>query len=132
MTYSFRAIALAPALALSLAAAPAAAQDDGDGFNLMQEGANLFMRGLMDEMDPALDQLRSFAEDLEPALQEMTAEMAAGLADVLETVDSIRYYEMPEVMENGDIIIRRRADAPPYEPPVADEDELDPGAEVEL
>ncbi|NDV00995.1 AAA+ family ATPase [Pseudoroseicyclus tamaricis] len=119
-------IALAPALALALLAQPAAAQEDGDGFNLMEEGARLFMQGLMDEMDPALDQLRDFAEDLEPAMREMTAEMAAGLADILETIDSVRYYEMPEITESGDIIIRRKPDAPPYVP------EVDEGEEIEL
>ncbi|WP_373353486.1 AAA+ family ATPase [Pseudoroseicyclus sp. CXY001] len=127
MTQALAAPAFAAALALLPAGPVAAQEDEGDGFNLMEEGARLFMQGLMDEMDPALQELRDFAEDLEPAMREMTAEMAAGLARVLETVDSVRYYEVPEVMENGDIIIRRKPDAPPYVP--REDDETDAPAD---
>ena len=32
-------------------------------------------------------------------------------------LDSLTYYELPEVQLNGDILIRRSPDAPPYVPP---------------
>ena len=33
--------------------------------------------------------------------------------EVLEEIDSFEHYERPEILPNGDIIIRRREDAPP-------------------
>ena len=36
-------------------------------------------------------------------------------------VESIPQYELPEVLENGDIIIRRKRDAAPHEDPEFDE-----------
>lgn len=87
------------ALILCLAvSAPAAAQDAPDepgmGLNLMEEAMRLFMRGLLAEMEPALDDLR----------------------DLVAGIDS---YHPPEVLPNGDILIRRKSpeemDAPPLE-----------------
>ena len=54
-------------LALALPA-PALAQDE-DGPSLMERGARLFFRGLMEEMDPAMESLRGFAERAGPAMQ---------------------------------------------------------------
>ena len=82
-----------------------AAEDQGDmseGLSLLEEGTRLFLKGLMAEMEPAL-------RDLER---------------VIEGLDA---YEAPEVLPNGDIIIRRKR---PLEP---DRDiEVGPGGEVEL
>lgn len=65
-------------------ATPAAPQNaDTEGRNLMAEALRLFMRGLMEEMEPAFDDLNS----------------------LLENFDS---YHPPEMLPNGDIIIRRR------------------------
>ena len=70
---------------MSLAAAPASAQegDVEDGFDMLSEGVQLLLRGLMDEMEPAL-------KELQGALQGLDA------------------YHAPEVLPNGDIIIRRK------------------------
>ncbi|NNE80865.1 MAG: hypothetical protein HKN18_11405 [Silicimonas sp.] len=65
-------------------APPTFAQDsDPQGRDLMAEALRLFMQGFMAEMEPAL-------EDLEGFLQEFNA------------------YHPPEVLPNGDIIIRRK------------------------
>jgi hypothetical protein len=82
------AIALTLCLGLAL---PAAAQDTGEGgatdmdegFSLLEEGTRLLLRGLMAEMEPAL-------RELQGALQNLDA------------------YHPPEVLPNGDIIIRRK------------------------
>jgi len=118
--------------ALSIAAlitcTPLWAQDDSaepsDGFNLMQEGARLFMEGMMSEMQPAIDELADLAGQMEPALRAFAEEMGPALMELMTLVDDIRLYETPEFLENGDIIIRRRADAPPYVPPETDPIEL--------
>ena len=105
----------AAALALAVLAPHAVVAED-DGFNLMEEGAQLFFRGLMQEMDPALQELESIIDELEPSFLEFAEVMGPALQELLDTVDNISYYDAPEVLENGDIIIRRREDAPPYEP----------------
>ena len=75
---------LAVLTCLTLAIPPAHAQDmEEEGTDLMAEALKLFMRGLMQEMEPALDDMR-------------------GLLDNLDA------YHPPEVLPNGDIIIRRK------------------------
>ncbi|SMX33074.1 hypothetical protein [Octadecabacter ascidiaceicola] len=99
--------------------APALAQEEGEieeGFSLMEEGAKLLFRGIMSEMEPAIDDFSDLAEELEPALELLATEMGPALIELIQTLDSVRYYERPEVLPNGDIIIRRSPDAPEYEP----------------
>jgi len=100
----------ATALAMCLTAAPVAAQEPSDegtrdmeeGFSLLEEGTRLLLRGLMSEMEPAI-------RELQGALQNLDA------------------YHAPEVLPNGDIIIRRKEPLQPEEDP-----EVGPGGEVEL
>ncbi len=101
---------LSPAFAQDTPAVPKA--DTEEGFSLMEEGAKLFMRGLMSEMEPALNEMGEAVALMEPALR-----------DMLALIDDIRNYESPKMLENGDIIIRRK---PTALPPVK------PGAEIEL
>jgi hypothetical protein len=97
-----------PALAMGLAITPAyAGSDEGADRPLSEELDDVF-RGLMEQMKPALDE---FLDTLE----------------VLEDIDSIEYYERPEIMPNGDIIIRRREDAPPFELDESAEPDDEPG-----
>lgn len=106
--------------ALALCVSPAAAQDDGtdidDGVNLMEEGAKLLLRGLMTEMEPAIADLRDLADEMEPAMRDMMAEMGPALADMINKIDDFRNYDAPEILPNGDIIMRRRAEAPEFTP----------------
>lgn len=69
-----------PVLCLAL---PAAAEEEQKGRDLMAEALRLFMKGLMSEMEPALD-------------------------DLGQLLDNIDAYHPPEVLPNGDILIRRR------------------------
>jgi hypothetical protein len=116
----------APLVALALIAGPAAAQDSAEeeGLSLMQEGAEMLLRGLIEEMGPALEDLQGLADEMAPAIEGMTAEMAAAFAALLADLDSLSNYEMPQMMPNGDIIIRRRPDAPAWEPPAPGEIDL--------
>jgi len=74
-------------LVVMLASSPIQAQEkDGDmreGIDLLQEGLQLLFRGLMNELGPALLELEGKIIDL-------------------------NQYEMPEILPNGDIIIRRK------------------------
>ena len=95
---------------LCLTLAPAAAQDapqlpPGEveqGADLLEQGARLLLRGLMAEVQPALSELERSLTEVEPALREL-----------LTMIGDFRHYEAPERMPNGDILIRRKADAPP-------------------
>ena len=68
-----------------LVASPALGQEEPPetGRDLMGEALRLFMKGLMQEMEPAIDDLSGFLDNLDA-------------------------YHPPEVLPNGDIIIRRR------------------------
>lgn len=99
-------------LVATLLASPASAQDEP---SLMERGAQLFFEGLMQEMSPALDEMSKLIEEAGPALQEFMVEMGPKLRDVLEQVEDWSAYAAPEVLENGDIIIRRKPDMPKAE-----------------
>ena len=95
------------ALLLALLAAPAAAQDgapEDEGSGLVERGLGLLMEGIGDEMAPMLRQLRDLAGELDA-------------------------YERPEMLPNGDIIIRRKE---PLEAPPPPEGLGGTGEEVEL
>lgn len=74
-----------------------------EGLELLERGMRQFFEGLGDEMEPAL---RELAENMEPALRE--------LLGLIEDFDA---YHMPEMLPNGDIIIRRKTPLVPEEAP---------------
>ena len=109
----------APLLIVALLAAPAPAQilrgddagpessdpkssDKEEGFSLLEEGAKLILRGLMEEMQPAIEDMGRALTELEPAMRDMA-----------RLVDDIRNYEAPRMLPNGDILIPRRPGSPP-------------------
>lgn len=93
-------------LVLALAA-PAAAQEDGErdslreGWGLLSEGSRLILEGLADEMRPVMDE-----------------HVLPFIAELMDLMDDVAMYEMPERLPNGDIIIRRRE---PLEPEGGDD-----------
>ncbi|EYD78289.1 hypothetical protein Rumeso_00118 [Rubellimicrobium mesophilum DSM 19309] len=116
-------------LAAALVAAPLAghAQDSSDdGNDLLREGANLFLRGLLEDVQPPLQELAGITVQHLAALQAFLDEMGPAFAEVVGQIDSVTYYEPPEILPNGDIVFRRRADAPPWQPAEATPDESEP------
>jgi hypothetical protein len=91
-------------LALHLWTQPLAAQDS-DAPSPMERGMQQFLEGLLQEMEPALEGMRGFMEEMGPAMAELLAE-----------IKDWSVYEPPEVLDNGDIIIRRKPDAVPEVP----------------
>lgn len=131
-------IRLAPiAFAAALAACPASAQDSGDS-NLIEDGADLLLRGLIEEIAPPLQELAGISQEVLPAFRAIAEEMGPAFAEVIGQVDSITNYEPPVIAPNGDIVIRRRADAPQWTAPEPDaqaepeaESRPDPAPEAE-
>ena len=114
------------AVALTLTLSPAHAQtaqpgEVEEGFDLMEEGAKLLFRGLLNEMDPAIEELKGLADEIGPQMQLFAEEMGPAFAELMAQVDDLRNYEAPELMPNGDIIIRRRQVAPEFVPQIDDD-----------
>ena len=103
------------ALTLALSALPAMAEDaapeteaPGEGMSLMEEGARLFLKGLQKQMEPAIEGLGEFADKAGPALRSFVEEMGPALSELAGKVEDWSVYEAPEMLPNGDIIIRRK------------------------
>lgn len=110
---------LAPAALSLLLASAAAAQETPppaggeveDGFSLIEEGTKLILRGLLDRVEPTL---KDMGEDLD----QLMAEMEPALRELAGLIGDIRNYHPPEMLPNGDIILRRKV---PLEPDAAPE-----------
>ncbi len=103
-------------------ALPAAAEED-DAQTLMEQGAELFFEGLRREMEPALDELLGLADQFGPAMRSFMQEMGPALAELAAEVKDWSVYEMPEILPNGDIIIRKKqTEDAPDKPEVLPED----------
>ena len=113
-------LAIASATALPLTAQEA---ENDDGFSLMEEGAKLFFRGIIEEMEPTLDSLQDLTDDMQPALRNFVDEMGPALAEILSKIGDLNAYHLPEILPNGYIIIRRKTPLERTE---------DPQGEVEL
>ncbi len=98
------------AVCASLVALPLAAEEEviEDGPSLMEQGAQLFFKGLQQEMEPALEGLRQFAEEIGPEMQSFWMQMGPALSDLAAKVEDWSAYHPPEMLPNGDIIIRRK------------------------
>ena len=105
--------ALALALTLAVPAAPVLAQEGDEAPSMMEQGLQLFMEGLRQEMAPAVEDLRGFAERMGPSMRSFFQEMGPALAEMMDEVQDWTLYYPPEMQPNGDILIRRRPDPDP-------------------
>ncbi|MFK7752935.1 MAG: hypothetical protein AB8B51_10320 [Sedimentitalea sp.] len=93
--------------ALLLISPPVHAQDQ-DGKSLMEQGMQLFFEGLREEVSPTLRDLRGLSEQYGPALRGFLSEMGPAFAEMLDEVKDWTRYHPPEILSNGDILIRRK------------------------
>lgn len=105
------ALGLAGALTLAVAQETPAPEPNGRddmeaGRSLVERGAELFLRGLMDEVGPQLDEMQK-------GLSEAAKELGPRLTQLMALIDDVKNYEAPERLPNGDIVIRRSPGAPP-------------------
>ena len=68
---------------------------------LIEQGINLLFQGFMEEAAPAIDDMAAAMDKLGPAMAQLTA-----------LIDDLTNYEAPRMLENGDILIPRKPDAP--------------------
>ena len=111
---------LAVALATILALPASAETGDGsadEGFSLLEEGARIIMRSMLDDIGPKLDEMR---DGLEGAM----AEMGPHLTELIDMIGDIQNYHAPEKLPNGDIILRRKIPQAPIR--------FGPNGEVEI
>ena len=66
------------------------------------------MKGLSQEMQPALRELR---DNVEPAMRGLAQQLQPMMHDLLDKIDDLDAYHLPEKLPNGDIIIRRKSDS---------------------
>lgn len=118
---------IALALSAALIASPGIAEEDS-GLSLMERGARLFMEGILKEMEPAIDELSELTDQMGPALRSFAEEMGPKLSELFEEVEDWSAYQAPEILPNGDIIIRRKPDRPLQKP----ETPSDPPPQVDL
>ena len=113
-------------LIVGLSAAPIVAQEpEGEGFSLMEEGARLILKGLIEEMEPALNELDQMTGEIESFLKEFASEMGPALRDLMSKVEDWSAYHLPEILPNGDIILRRKVEEDSAEPPKGDGEEIE-------
>lgn len=103
---------------LAFAAVPAFGQEEEataeEGFSLLEEGAKIILRSMIDEVEPTL-------KDLHKDFGEAMDEMGPALGQLVEMIGDIRNYHAPEMLPNGDIIIRRKSPAELAVPAPGDE-----------
>lgn len=98
---------LAALIFVSLSAQMAPAQEDG-GLSLMERGAQMFMEGILQQMEPTLKDLEGLADEMGPALRSFAEQMGPALTDLLDQVEDWSAYHPPEILPNGDIIMRKK------------------------
>lgn len=102
-------------------AVPALAEERNK--SLMEQGAELFFEGLRQEMEPTLDGMLKMAEQFGPSILTFFEEMGPALADLADKVEDWSAYQAPEILPNGDIIIRKKTEPAPPEQQPKPEDE---------
>lgn len=74
------------------------------GRNMIEDGAQLLLRGLLSEMEPKLRELDEKWQKLAPQLEAIGPQLSAAA----KLMGDLQNYQMPEMLPNGDILIRRK------------------------
>jgi len=97
-------------------------QFDMKGFIAGNSGPQWF--GWFKEEIATVDDLRGLPEEMEPALRNFLQEMGPAFAEILGEIKDLSAYHPPEVLPNGDIILRKKTPEEIAEEPPADEIEI--------
>ncbi len=121
---------LIPICALSVSLALPSHAEEDTGKSLMEQGAELFFEGLRKEMEPALEDLQGLVGKFGPAMQSFFQEMGPALAELADDIEDWSAYEAPEMLPNGDIIIRKKPMQDEPEVPEQSQEETDGATEI--
>ncbi|QPM91912.1 hypothetical protein [Pseudooceanicola algae] len=102
---------------------PGAETGEDENSSKMKQGLQLFLDGLSGGMGQTFDGMGQMAEDAAPALRDLFARLGPAWQEVLDQVKDFSDYEAPQILPNGDILIRRKEEAPEYVPAVPGENE---------
>ena len=114
-----RRLILPCALALSLAT-PSLAQEAEEP-SLMERGLSMFFEGLIGEVAPELDKMQQALQEMQPQMEKL-----------VDLMGDVQHYEAPERLPNGDVLIRRKAGAPPPPALPKTEPEAPPAGSTDL
>ena len=98
----------------------------------MERGADLFFEGLRREMAPTLDEATRLFSEIGPSMRSFLAEMGPALSEIAEKVEDWSVYERPEILPNGDIILRRKEPLPEDKTPKGTEPTAAPDGSIDL
>ncbi|MGY9048977.1 hypothetical protein P775_18260 [Puniceibacterium antarcticum] len=114
----------AAALVVTLATPLHAQEAEGEGFDLMKEGARQLFRGLMQQMGPVLGDMQDLTGEMGPKMRDFVQQMGPALSDLMGEVDDWSVYHPPEMLPNGDIIMRHKTPEELAPEPEAEEIEI--------
>lgn len=80
---------------------PAVPSDNLDqGLSLMEQGAQMLLEHMIGKVEPSLQDMTAALKEVQPKIMELMA-----------MVDDLKNFHGPELLPNGDIIIRRKTPA---------------------
>lgn len=103
-------------LALLIAAPPAFADEGAPRTfldDLFEEFANRTEDAMRDMIEDIQPEFEEFLNELGPEVEDLMGRIVPELQELADELGGMVLYELPEVLPNGDIIIRRRRTAPP-------------------
>lgn len=115
----------ATALCLALPLHAQETDEDETGPSLMERGARMFLDGIMREMEPAVNDLKGLAETMGPELRRFVEEMGPAFGELMGQIDDLNAYHPPEMLPNGDIILRRKTPKEPEAAPPLEDGEIE-------
>lgn len=121
MKHAFAIMAVTCLIALPLSAQETESDPDNDR-SLMERGAEMFFEGILREMEPAMRDLRGMAGEMGPALRDFVQEMGPAFAELMKDIEDLSAYHPPEMLPNGDIIMRRKTPEERGESPAPNEE----------
>ena len=104
-------------------------EEQGENTGKMKDGLRLFLEGLSGGMGRTMEDMGGLAEQAAPALRDLFAQLGPAWQSILDQVEDFSDYEAPQVPPNGDILIRRKDEAPEYVPALPGEN---PDGSVDL
>ena len=73
------------------------------------------LKGLQQQMEPALEEFEGFAREIGPQMQSFFLEMGPAFKSLMDEVQDWSAYHPPEMLPNGDIILRRKVEEAPLD-----------------